>query len=403
MSGGGMKHTKLKKALLGTAFGAGLAAGVSFYPLMRNMVRSHTADFDKIQVVVGKDTLSKQDFYDRLTYRDGAWRLPRADGTMVNIDSLADFRTGDAKRHEWFLERKLINTVDTVYVRYAQFVENPGVSDIVFGMGANDSLGYLPTLGRYSYDRLNLRYFKADNDELQKIVDVYNDAYNCTHRHEYQHYLNAVSGIGRAGQSYENKFVECCLDEVSANIAQLLEQRKHYLENGNDLSFITGRFSFYKKALEQKKIKPTVDGLTEEEIRFIGNGVFDTWMEKKFNMYVRGNTSRTVHILSKTNYNGVQPDSLRHRRLLEKMFVINGIDFYPSIAGREGEVRQRIPAERLKYFRFLKKEKYQQMGYIEKLEKERIEKGEHNYNISMAKNKMWAEMKRWFDKGNKER
>ncbi len=388
---------------MGTAFSVGLAAGVSFYPLMRNVVHSHTADFDKIQVVVGKDTFNKQDFYDRLTYRAGAWRLLCADGTMVNIDSLADFRTKDAKLHERFLERKLIKTVDTVYVRYAKFVENPGEGDIVFRMEANDSLGYLPTLGNYSYDRLNLRYFKADNDELQKIVDVYNDAYNCTYRHEYQHYLNAVSGIGRAGQSYENKFVECCLDEISANIAQLLEQRKHYLENGKDLSFITRRFYFYKKALERGEIKPVAEHLTEKEIRFIANNVFDSWMEKKFDMYVCGNTSRTAHILSKTNYNGVQPDSLRHRQLLEKMFVIDGIDFYPSIAGREGEVRQRIPAERLKYFRFLKKEKYQQMGYIEKLGKERIAKGECNYNISMAKNKMWAEMKRWFDKGHKGR
>ena len=103
---------------------------------------------------------------------------------------------------------------------------------------------------------MNLRYIKADSEELQKVVDVYNDKYNCTYRHEYQHYLNAVSGIGRAGQSYENKFVECCLDEVSANIAQLLEQRKHYLESGRDLSFFTSRFKFYREAVESGKVKP---------------------------------------------------------------------------------------------------------------------------------------------------
>lgn len=392
-----MVKSTTKKFLVKAAFVASLAAGVSFFPLMRHLTQTKTADFDKVRLVIGKDTLSKQTFYERLTYRDGAWRVATTDGKWVNVDSLADFRMKDAKIHEGFLKIKLKNTVDTVRVRYAKGSKKMYMSDIVYGMGAKDSLGYLPSFGMYSYDRLNLRYFKADSESLQKIVDKYNDKYNCTYRHEFQHYLNAVAGIGRAGQSYENKFVECCLDEVSANIAQLLEQRKNYLENGNDLSFFTSRFQFYKDAVQKGKVKPKAGIFPQAEVEMISNGVFDSWMDTKFNLYLKNNTSRTLHILNKTNYNGTQPDSLLHQRLMQDCFTINGVDFYPYIARREVEIKEKVPNNQLKIFRIKKKQKFKEMGYIEQLEKIRAEEGAKSYHVSMIKNKFWAQMRRMFD------
>ena len=165
-----MTKAKTKRFLMKAALGASLAAGVSLFPLMRHIVSRQTADFDKIRVTVGTDTVSKQQFFERLSYRDGAWRFAASDGTFVNVDSLADFRTKDALLHEYFCKLKLKNSVDTVYVRYAMGSQKKYMSDIVYGMGAKDSLGYLPSFGRYNYDRLNLRYFKADSEELQKVV-----------------------------------------------------------------------------------------------------------------------------------------------------------------------------------------------------------------------------------------
>lgn len=156
-----MTKAKTKRFLMKAALGASLAAGVSLFPLMRHIVSRQTADFDKIRVTVGTDTVSKQQFFERLSYRDGAWRFAASDGTFVNVDSLADFRTKDALLHEYFCKLKLKNSVDTVYVRYAMGSQKKYMSDIVYGMGAKDSLGYLPSFGRYNYDRLNLRYFKA--------------------------------------------------------------------------------------------------------------------------------------------------------------------------------------------------------------------------------------------------
>lgn len=396
-----MKHQKARKIALTTALGIGLAAGVSFYPLMRHLINEKTQDFDKIEITIGKERYSKQKFYENLKYKEGAWRLQKNDGTFVNIDSLADFRMKDKFNHEILLKQKLTERVDTVYARYANGHQTNYLSDIVYGMGAQDSLGYLPAFGRYDYGRINVRYFKADNEELQKVVDVFNDKYNCTHRHEYQHYLNALAGIGRAGQSYEVKFIECCLDEVSANIAQLLEQRKNYLENGKDESYITSRFRFYREALANGLVAPGKEEISSKEAAFIANGVFDNWMKDKFKLYVHNNFSRTRHILSKTNYNGVLPDSLRHRQLMEKCFNINGVDFYPYIAEREDEVRQKIPQDKLRSFLLLKKEKYKQMGYIEKLENQRITQGQDKYDKDMLKNAFLARARRALNLGRR--
>lgn len=77
-----MTKAKTKRFLMKAALGASLAAGVSLFPLMRHIVSRQTADFDKIRVTVGTDTVSKQQFFERLSYRDGAWRFAASDGTL---------------------------------------------------------------------------------------------------------------------------------------------------------------------------------------------------------------------------------------------------------------------------------------------------------------------------------
>lgn len=389
-----MVSKKARKILLGTTLGVTLASGVSLYPLMNYLVKNNTQDFDKVTLVIKGDTLTKQSFYEKLTYRDQGWYLPTKDGGWVNIDKLTDFRVKDAADYAALKNVKPTTKVDTVYVRYAYGTKNYKMSDIVYGMGAQDSLGYLPSFGSHSYGKIKLRYFKANSKALQKVVDVYNDKYNCTYRHEFQHYLNLIAGVQQVGQSYENKFVECCLDEISANIAQLKEQRKHYLENGKDLSYITSRFKFYKQGIEDGTINPKDENLSEKEKEFIANGVFDAWMKEKFDIYVKSNASRTIFILGKTNYNGIQPDEVRHKNLVGRMFNIDGIDFASYILKRENEIKERIPAEKLKDFRERKKKKYQEMTYLDKLEKLKIEKGAEEYKSEMSKNKFYASLKK---------
>lgn len=393
-----MVSKKTRKILFGTALGVTLATGVSLYPLMNYLVKNNTQDFDKVSFVIKGDTLTKQSFYDRLTYRNQAWYVSTSEGLLVNVDSLIDFKIKDAQNYAALKNVKPTKSVDTVYVRFAHGTKHYRMSDIVYGMGTQDSLGYLPSFGSHSYGKIKLRYFKADSEALQKVVDVYNDNYNCTYRHEFQHYLNLIAGIQRGGQSYENKFVECCLDEISANIAQLKEQRKHYLENGGDLSYITSRFKFYKEGIERGIINPKNENLSDKEKEFIANGVFDTWMKDKFNIYVKSNASRTIWSLVKTNYNGVQPNEERHKNLVQRMLNIDGIDFAPYVLQRENEIKERIPEKTLKNFRAWKKKKYQEMTYLDQLEKLKIEKGTKEYKKEMIKNKFFASLKKIVDR-----
>ena len=71
-----MVSKKARKILLGTTLGVTLASGVSLYPLMNYLVKNNTQDFDKVTLVIKGDTLTKQSFYEKLTYRDQGWYLP---------------------------------------------------------------------------------------------------------------------------------------------------------------------------------------------------------------------------------------------------------------------------------------------------------------------------------------
>ena len=392
-----MVGKKLHHVLLKTTVGISLAASVSLYPLSNYLVKTKTEDFDKTSMIIKGQTYSKQSFYDNLIYRRGMWYVTLSDGRCVSVDELTDFRVKDNQLYENIKNLKLVNTVDTVYVRYAHNSKKLNMSNIVYAMGTKDSLGYIPSFGSFNRGTINLRYFKADNEALQKVVDVYNDKYNCTYKHEYQHYLNLVAGSNRAGQSYENKFVECCIDEISANIAQLKEQRKNYLQNGKDLSFITSRFQFYKNALNKGIIHPQSEVLSDKEKELIANGVFDSWMKEKFHVYIKNNTSRTVWILSRTNYNGIQPDSVAHTQLMQNMLTVDGVDFSSYIINRENEIKSQIPQEQLKLFLELKKQKYKNMTYLDKLEDIKTQQGKLKYNQELVKGKFWAMLRKSFN------
>ena len=56
----------------------------------------------------------------------------------------------------------------------------------IYKNGNADSLANMPAMGIYNYDKITIREFKAENPELQKKRDIYNDKLNCTYDHEYQ-------------------------------------------------------------------------------------------------------------------------------------------------------------------------------------------------------------------------
>ena len=291
-----------------TAF---LLGSVSLYAV-KSLYELEPETFSKSSVVLNKDTVDIRDFYDNLSYdlKQKGWFYTKTQGKRISLDSISDYRIKDHQVYKNVAGQKYRVTVDTVRVRYPEPAE--GKRFPTYHISGADSQN-MPSMGSQSWGKVRVREFVVDSTlapdrqkHLQKIWDNYNDSLNCTEEHEKQHRLNEIAGIMQAGQSFDNKFIECCLDEVSANIRQLLAQRKNYLKRGRSLEQITPRFSFYAELIRNGTVKPRANILTKKEISLIGNGVFDSWMKEKFGMYAARNANRTQNILFKTNANGTE-------------------------------------------------------------------------------------------------
>lgn len=382
-----MKHTKLKKV----GFCAGmLLCGVSGYSLMHHVAQNNVSEFNKTEVVIDKDTISIQQFYYNLSYTPQGWVYTTPQGKSFNVDSLCDYHKQEIRRQNLLKNIRLKKQIDTIYVSYDKKLYKKHLEPkIIYKNAYADSLPHMPSMGIYNYDVITIREFKADNSELQKKIDIYNDCYNCTFDHEYSHYFNTINGI-RTWNSYSIKFVECCLDEISVNIKQCLSQRRNYITNGRNINFITPRFDFYRKAIENKTINPQTFQPTPNEIKFIANSVFDTWMKDKFDIYVKQECSRSEYFLKDAPYVAILEDTSKHIDVMEKIFTINGIDFWKHISLREKEIFERITPEMQQKWQSLCDNKFQNMSHLEKLEFLKITQGYNKYNMILNKNKIKA-------------
>ena len=360
-------------------FAGCLLMGISGYTCLRNIATDNAPEFNQTQVVVGKDTISMQQFYDNLTYENSGWQYTDKNGNSLNVDSLCDVSKRDSVAHAYIKSVQLSEKIDTVHVSYD---EN---CDYMYRIGNLDSLPNMPSMGIHEYNLLRIREFVADTQELQDAINVYNDKYNCTRRHEYQHYLNMKSGM-RNWNSYPTKYVECCLDEVSANIAQCLEQRRNYVKHSRDLNYVTNRFKFYKDAVWDGAVYPRIGKISEDELKFIANGVFDAWMHDKYELYEERNFERTRYYLQNAPYMATQDNKKAHDETMRKIFNINGYDFWKYISVREQEIYDRIPKHHKNSYTYSRHKKYKQMTHLDKIEEYKYKNGEKAFKDKLTEN-----------------
>ncbi len=373
-----------------------LLLGVSGYALLRHVATENAPEFNRTKVTVNKDKMSIQDFYSGLQMGNAGWLFIDKDGKPHNVDSLCDSRHRENALHGHYKHVKLKEKIDTVYVRYSgkEFREKTK-SNFIYKVGVLDSLPNLPSMGKYSYDLLLLREFVGDNPKLQKIFDIYNDSHNCTKAHEFQHYLNNTFGM-HDWNSYSIKFAECCLDEVSANIAQCVAQRENYLKHNRDLSYITGRFRYYTDSIKAGVITPTLSTITPKEQKIIAEGVFKGWMEDKFEIYRKNNQNRTISYLKDASYGAVQENWDRHNALMKKFFNINGYDFWKYVQPKEKEIFENISDEQKKVYASWCRKKFREMSHFEKLEYLRMSEGNLAYNRDISGNVFKAKLIKTF-------
>ena len=147
-------------------FAGCLLMGISGYTCLRNIATDNASEFNQTQVVVGKDTILMQQFYDNLTYENSGWQYTDKNGNSLNVDSLCDVSKRDSVAHAYIKSVQLSEKIDTVHVSYD---EN---CDYMYRIGNLDSLPNMPSMGIHEYNLLRIREFVADTQELQDAINV---------------------------------------------------------------------------------------------------------------------------------------------------------------------------------------------------------------------------------------
>lgn len=119
----------------------------------------------------------------------------------------------------------------------------------------------------------NAKYFNSEKSLKENII------------HEVTHLINDEKGLKRFGISLFQFAKICVHDEISANISQLLDMRKKYLET-KDFNVFRGKYPFYIQALKDKKFQPDSTKIpTSTELELIINGMREWWLQKNQNYY----------------------------------------------------------------------------------------------------------------------
>ena len=146
------------------------------------------------------------------------------------------------------------------------------------------------------------------------------------------------------------------------DLTEFLKWRQGFVNKGGQIPL---GYKFYDKWLLRFPFQ--AENISVEEAAFIANGVFDSWKKEKFPIYIKRNADRAIYILREANYNGCQDNPKEHAQLMHQVFLIEGIDFYQFIEGREQEFINDLPQKQQERFSSLLKIKKNQMSYFEKV------------------------------------
>lgn len=164
--------------------------------------------------------------------------------------------------------------------------------------------------------------------------------------HEEKHRSNAKKGMHDYATSVEQEYKLDMHDEISANIAQLIELRQEYLEtrdieifHNKDMPFFEengaiipnkkkDRFKFYTDAIKNGEIDPhsTKQADFDKEMSLIANGTQQMWIDKFSLPYEPQSIGRAM-----SNYQiahgRMKPNEEHYRRAKDIAYTIGGVNF----------------------------------------------------------------------------
>ncbi|MDD4556331.1 MAG: hypothetical protein PHE89_03260 [Alphaproteobacteria bacterium] len=310
-----------------------------------NLPKKITADI----IVIGADTISSQAFYENVKYfpEQKTWKYNHKNRD-IDVYYLFDHKNSNLYNEEKLEKQHLVNRYDTAVISYKQkFINVTSKSNPIpnlVNLNFNDLEGknfyktpYLSEtqevekvepqakkaddfslviknqvevmynksqesegLGAKAFyleneNSITMVEYKADpslpkekRERLQEILDTrYNREdvlYN--YDHEYQHFLNAKSGINGLGMTLEQTYRRRLHDELSANIKQFWKQREAYLQSGCQSNKLTSKTKFYHELIERGLIKPKLgEKISPQEQRYIAEGMQKAWDEKSRPFY----------------------------------------------------------------------------------------------------------------------
>ena len=179
--------------------------------------------------------------------------------------------------------------------------------------------------------------------------------------HEVQHKDKSVALLGKMSMSCEQRYKLCMHDEISSNIAELLDIRQKYIEAKTDeerdsiLNGVSKNFSFYVDAIRSNKIKPGSLNSKDfkEEMAFIANETKNMWVDKFAKQYA------FTHIIltGEHAYNGAEyckENNENYKNAMDMMYTMGGINFSEYFKedvecyDKEGVAREQTEADSLK-------------------------------------------------------
>ncbi|MBQ8750814.1 MAG: hypothetical protein IJZ30_04170 [Alphaproteobacteria bacterium] len=224
-----------------------------------------------------------------------------------------------------------------------------------------DTVNYVTgTLARYSpLDNTITVYYRDVGEEHKKSNERAQSSGVVVH--EVQHKDKKLALLGKMSMSCEQNYKLCMHDEISSNIADLLDLRQKYIEAKTDeerdsvLNGADERFSYYVDAIRSNKIKPGSLNSKDfkEEMAFIANETKNMWVNK----YAIAYASHNIYITSDHANNGAEyckENNENYKNAMDTMYTMGGINFSEYFKedvecyDKEGVAKEQAKADSLK-------------------------------------------------------
>lgn len=191
------------------------------------------------------------------------------------------------------------------------------------------------------FDAAGAMYAPINNTITVYVKKNYDGTYTTNSQaelaHEQKHRDNQLAGLYSYNMSLEQRDKIECIDEVSANICELLQWREQYINAKDDTerqAIInhegTQRFDYYFNAIKEGKINPLSHNTQDvkEEMRFIGKETQDMWMDRYAQRYYKQRLPKLRKWFDSHNYDELRPNESNYQ-IARKIALgnIGGVDF----------------------------------------------------------------------------